>query len=258
MSLCSSGFRVISHFAVLVLGALLSVVSVQAWSLPSASAANSANLAISSSKAVLAVENPRVIIEDYAGKMPILTSDDLSISTGSDISLSIGSNVTLVGKGEAPLPNHSSNPQIIVKEDSPHPLTNHFHLDGDLYIDYSILGTNGQIITENPAVIWEFSSTEIQIGDAERVLPGDTNAPTNYMTRWLSATDNITFEETGNWLLFSPQQLLGGSFKANNIYVGNFSAFAAVPVPSTALLILFFLLIPMVCRPKQIKQVKQI
>lgn len=99
-------------------------------------------------------------------------------------------------------------------------------IDGDLFLDYSIFSSNEDlrmdghfsVIAQN-LMIYAFNDTPY--------------FPVAYET-FVSGGSTL-LERVGDWVLFSTKPLVGGIFEATgNIYIGNYSELAPVPLPASA------------------------
>ena len=128
-------------------------------------------------------------------------------------------------------------------------------VDGDLYLDYSIFSDNEDLYIRNGTNIAGQLVTIFSYADTP-VYPAGSYATYKF------GTNNIDFQGSGNWVLFGSSPFNSGTFEATgNLYIGNYSSLASVPLPSSAFLFLSGLFFSYIYRSshkqQRIKTLKQ-
>ena len=103
-------------------------------------------------------------------------------------------------------------------------------VNGNLYIDYSVLGVNQN---NSIASVASFTANSLFIFSFEQ-LPTQPDLSVTTILNELNLSLNIT----GDILLFSDTTISSGIFEAPNIYLGNYSLLQPVPLPSSLILFL--------------------
>jgi len=105
-------------------------------------------------------------------------------------------------------------------------------VDGDLYLDYSVFNHNQSSIFIDSVIKLNSSGVSIFSYDQEPKMP-DLLATTIFQNL------DLTMNEFGNVLLYSDTPIRNGAFEATkHIYIGNYSAIQAVPLPASFILFL--------------------
>lgn len=110
-------------------------------------------------------------------------------------------------------------------------LLNDVFVDGDIYIDYSLFSDNEDLFITGDVSLTAETITIYQFNDTP-VFPDSYNVYT-------VNSEPFIFNEFGSWVLFSTNPLSSGVYEASgNIYIGNYSSLAPVPLPASFLLLL--------------------
>ena len=147
----------------------------------------------------------------------ILVSLLLSFNAATASTISIGGGIGIPDSGgPEPVPIEIENVFNIL-------------LDGNLFLDISIFSSN-QVIDLNANTSLIANNISVFDYDSFPTQPGSSVTIINAL--------NLSFNASGDVLLFSDVPASSGVFEATNIYIGNYSSLAPVPLPAPFILFL--------------------
>ena len=114
-------------------------------------------------------------------------------------------------------------------------------VSGDLFLDYSLFSYGSDLNLSSDTSFVANTITLFSYSDVP-TMPSDFNA-------YIFSGSNLNLDAEGNWAIWGRTPISGGYFEADgNLYIGNYSNIAPVPVPPAIVLFLSGLLVPVVLR----------
>ena len=115
------------------------------------------------------------------------------------------------------------------------------NVSGDLFLDYSLFSNDSNLNLTSDTSLVANTITIFSYSDTPTI-------PAEYST-YVYSTSNLILNDEGSWAIFGQSPISGGYFEATgNLYIGNYSSIAPVPIPPAFALFLSGLFVPLVLR----------
>lgn len=115
------------------------------------------------------------------------------------------------------------------------------NVSGDLFLDYSLFSNNADLSLN--------SDTSLAASTVTIFSHSDTPTMPSDFSTFVYSSSNLNINAEGNWVIFGQSPISGGYFEAaGNLYIGNYSSIAPVPIPPAFALFVSGLLVPLALR----------
>lgn len=155
---------------------------------------------------------------------------------------------TLIGADQVILNTDSvtleiaSGVSVLIEPGEPLSLLHNVYVSGDLFLDYSLFSNNHDLSLSSATYFVAANAISIFAYSDTPTMPEDFSS-------FVYSSTTLDIDADGSWAIFGQSPISGGYFEAGgNLYIGNYSSIAPIPIPPAFALFLSGLLVPLALR----------